>query len=177
MMEKLISTRTIYKGKILDLYKDKVILPSGRESFREVVRHRGAVAVLPWINREVILVKQYRYAVDKYLWEIPAGLKEIGETPVQTAQRELVEETKYFPRKLEKLVEFYSTPGFSDEIIHIFIATELIEDTSKNADYDEFIEVESFSREKIEKMILQGKIEDAKTLVAINLAIAQNKLN
>lgn len=176
-MEKLISTRIIYKGKILDLYQDKVILPSGRESFREVVRHRGAVAVLPWFNQKVMLVKQYRYAVDKVLWEIPAGLKEIGETPVQTAQRELVEETKYFPRKLEKLVEFYSTPGFSDEIIHIFIATELTGDNSKNADYDEFIQVQNFSRDEIEKMILQGEIEDAKTLVAINIAIAQNKLN
>jgi ADP-ribose pyrophosphatase len=161
--------RTIFRGRILNLEVDRVIEPSGVEVVREVVRHQGAAVVLPLTRDEkVVLVRQYRYAVGRFLWEVPAGHIGSGETPEQTARRELVEETGYRPRQLRKLTAVYPSPGFSDEVMHIFLATDL-EPGSASPEEDESIETGHFSVEEAMAMVSDGSIQDGKTLLSLML--------
>ena len=124
--EKTLSSEMIYEGKIVKLEKQKVELPNGRISSREIVRHGEAVAILP-IDQDgnLLLVEQFRKPIDKVILEIPAGLVEPGEEPAQAAARELEEECGVVAGKLEFVVKYYTTPGFSDEMIHLFRATDL----------------------------------------------------
>jgi len=161
--------RVIYRGRVLSLSVDRVREPGTGEVVREVVRHSGAAVVVPLADdRRLVLVRQYRYAVDEFLWEVPAGHIDPGEAPEQTARRELVEETGYYPRRLEKLVAFYPSPGFSDEIMHLYLATEL-EHRRARPDDDEAIEVGLFSLDETVEMAARGEIRDGKTLLGLML--------
>jgi ADP-ribose pyrophosphatase len=161
--------RTVYRGRILTLVVDRIIEPSGIEVEREVVRHAGAAVMLPLTDGfEVVLVRQFRYAVERFLWEVPAGHIAPGERPEETAQRELVEETGYYPHRLEKLAAVYPSPGFSDEVMHVFLATRLEKRKARPED-DESIEVGLFSVEETVAMVSEGQIADGKTLLSLML--------
>jgi ADP-ribose pyrophosphatase len=165
--------QTVYRGRILNLEVDRVIEPSGAEVVREVVRHQGAAVILPLTHEgEVVLVRQFRYAVGRFLWEVPAGHIGSGETPEETARRELVEETGYRPQQLQKLTSVYPSPGFSDEVMHIFLATEL-EPGPASPEDDESIETGLFSVEKAMEMVSDGGIQDGKTLLSLMLLKSQ----
>lgn len=166
-MEKRVSSKVIYSGKILNLRVDEVELEDGKNAKREIVEHRGAVVIIPVLeDGKIVMVKQYRYAVGKELLELPAGTMEKGEDPLTCAKRELLEETGYEAEKLERLITCYSSPGFCDEELHLFLATDL-KDGVQNPDVDEKIKVEIYEVEKLKVMIKQGSIMDAKTIAGI----------
>ncbi|MDO5563216.1 MAG: NUDIX hydrolase [Synergistaceae bacterium] len=165
-LRNIVKTEYPYKGHILDLRVDHVKFPSGSLKVREVVEHRSAVALLA-VNEagKICLVSQYRHAIDADILEIPAGLVEAGEDPDRTAVRELQEETGFKPSKLIRVMDFYSTPGFSTEAIILYYASNL--SVSKlPEDDDEFIDVFWFTPAEIAKKISDGKIKDSKTLLA-----------
>ncbi len=165
--ELMTSSNTIYRGKIVNLRVDQVSLPNGKTSRREVVEHAGAVAIVPVNeNRELLLVRQYRYAAGMALLEIPAGKLEQGEDYAACAGRELTEETGYVAGKLKHIISFYSTPGFTNEQIHLFLATELTL-KKQNLDEDEFIEVETVGLDQAQEMVISGAIRDAKSIAGI----------
>lgn len=165
--EKTIATQKIFTGKVIDLQVDDVLLPNGNVSKREIVKHPGAVAVMALTEEEkIVLVRQFRKALEKTILEIPAGKLEKGEEPLDSAHRELEEETGYQARKLEKVVSFYTSPGFADEEIHLYWATGL-EKGAFNPDEDEFVELVELSLDECFKRIETGDICDAKTIFAI----------
>lgn len=167
MYEKRIEKKRIYSGRILNLSADRVILENGKKSYRECVSHIGASAALPVLNEtEIILVRQYRYCVQRELLEIPAGLIEPNETPDQTIKRELEEEIGYTPHSLEHILTYYSTPGFSDEKLHLFIAKDLKEKSGK-LDDDEIVKPEVVKIDDAVNKIKKGEIIDGKTIIAI----------
>lgn len=169
--EKMIYSKKIYEGRIVNLRVDEVVLPDGKNTSREVVEYAGAVAVVPVNEKgELLLVRQYRYAVGETLLEIPAGKIERGEDYASSAARELVEETGYEAGNLKHLISFYSTPGFTNEQIHLFLATELAL-KKQDLDEDEFIEVETVNMKKAAEMIMSGEICDAKSVVGILTAL------
>ncbi|MGE4589280.1 MAG: NUDIX domain-containing protein [Acidaminococcaceae bacterium] len=169
LWEKHLSTETVFDGKFLKIAVDKVILPNGREAVRELVHHPGAVAILPILeDGSIVFVKQYRYPLDSVLYEIPAGKLEINEEPLKCAIRELSEETGYSAAKWSKLTTIATTPGFTDEIIHLYLA-EGLELHEQHTDDDEFIEVVTIEKEDVRKMLLAEAIFDAKTLSALYL--------
>jgi len=162
-----ISSDMIYQGKILNLRVDTVQLPNGNESKREVVEYTGAVAIVAITGkREIMLVRQYRYPAEREFIEIPAGKLEPGEKPLGCAKRELVEETGAKAGEWKQLFSFYSTPGFSNEEMHVFLALNL-EFQEQNLDDDEFVEVERVPFQKALEMVRAGDINDAKTIVGI----------
>jgi ADP-ribose pyrophosphatase len=164
---KVQDTRTVYRGRIFDVFLEKVVLPNGMTKDREVIRHPGAAAMVPLLgDGRVILIKQYRHAVDRFLWEIPAGTLERGENPLECARRELVEEIGYSAATLEKITEILPAPGYTDERIHIFIATEL-SPALQNLDADEVLEIEPTPFDRAIEMIGEGHIQDAKTIVGL----------
>ena len=157
----------VYSGKVLDLDVDQVEEPGGVLGRREVVRQRGSVAALPvHDDGRVTLVRQYRYAVDALVWELPAGRRDRGETPEEGARRELEEEVGLRARFLEPISTFWTTPGFCDEVMHLFRATGL-EAVPARPEADERIEARSFTPDEIHAMIRRGEIREGKTLVAL----------
>jgi len=170
LYEKTISSEQIFKGKVLTLFYDKVQLPDGIVATREKVCHPGAVAVVPLNDKnEVILVKQYRYPVEKILIEIPAGKLDSGEPAIKCAERELHEEVGVVNGKLTHLTKIYTSPGFSDEKMDIYLATEF-EERENNPDHDEFLHVYKAGLGECLKMIENGDISDAKSIIGIMLA-------
>ena len=170
LYEKLTTTKRLFEGKIINLRRDEVLLPNGRTGMREVVEHPGAVAVVPITTEgNIILVRQFRHPIGQVILEVPAGKLDPGEDPADCAGRELAEETGFMANKLRKLTSIYTTPGFSNEIIHLYLAEDLIE-SDKQPDEDEFIHTEVFTPEQIHQMITSGEICDAKSLVALCLA-------
>ncbi len=152
---------------MLDLDVDEVEEPGGVRGHREVVRQRGSVAALPvHDDGRVTLVRQYRYAVDALVWELPAGRIDAGETPDQGARRELEEEVGLRPRFLEPLLSFWTTPGFCDELMHLFRATGL-ERVPPRPEADERIEAALFTLPELDRMIRRGDVREGKTLVAL----------
>ncbi|MDE7163757.1 MAG: NUDIX hydrolase [Clostridia bacterium] len=163
--EEKLSSRVVYDGKILRLEVDKVRLPDGSESVRECVRHSGGAAVLLIVENKIALVKQYRYLYGKEIYEIPAGKMEAGEDPAVAALRECEEETGY-RAQVKHLLDIYPSPGYTDEIIHIYLA-ECGEFKGQHTDEGEFLTCEFIPLEKVIKMIESGEICDAKTVAAI----------
>jgi ADP-ribose pyrophosphatase len=162
-----LSSKYVYHGHNIRLRVDGVRLPSGKVTTREVVEHDGAVAIIA-IDPEnkLLLVKQFRHAADKDLLEIPAGGIDVGETPEQTALREMQEETGLMPGKLEKLCGFYAAPGYASEFLHVFLATELKPARLVAEDTDEIELIRKPLDEAIE-MIRTGEIQDAKSIAGI----------
>lgn len=167
LSEETISSQIIYEGRIIKLRKDLVRLPDGRESTREVVIHRGAVAAVPLLeDGSVVMVKQFRQAAGQELLEIPAGTLEAGEDPEACAQRELQEEIGYKPGKLRLLFSSYLAPGYSSEILHTYLAQDLVVSQTEN-DEDEFIEIVKVSFADAIELIRNGQIKDAKTICGL----------
>ncbi|CAK7016224.1 NUDIX hydrolase [Tissierella carlieri] len=168
--EKTMKSDKLYEGKLLNLRVDTVEIPDKKYSKREIVEHPGGVAVIPVTDdNSIILVKQYRKAVERFLLEVPAGKLELNEEPRETAVRELKEETGYEAKKLEYLLEFYTSPGFSNEKIYLFLATDLVEG-EPTPDVGEFIETVKYNIEDLIKMVERGEITDSKTIIGINFA-------
>ncbi|MFH1548447.1 MAG: NUDIX hydrolase [Candidatus Omnitrophota bacterium] len=169
MEEKTFKSKLIYKGKILSLRLDDVILPNGKTTTREIVEHPGAVAILPLIDKDkFLLVKQFRTPIRKTLLEIPAGKIEKGENIKECAKRELIEETGYKTDNLKKLASVYLAPGYSSEIIHIFLAKNLKKSIA-NPDDDEVIQNVILERKEALNKIISGEINDSKTIIAVML--------
>jgi len=165
--KKILSSTYIYKGKIIKLRQDKVKLPDDRETIREIVEHPGAIVILALTDdKKVVMIRQFRGPADEVLWELPAGTVEEGEDLVRCAKRELEEETGYYPRKIKKLVSFFSTPGFCNERLTLFLAEDL-EKRRKNEDTDEFIKVELIKPNEALKLVKENIIKDAKTIIGI----------
>jgi len=163
------STKNIYSGKVVTLNIDTVTLPNGVTIDLEVVRHPGAAAVVPLKdNGTVVLIKQFRHAADGFIYEIPAGKLHPGEDPKHCAARELEEEIGYQAGKLELLSSIFTAPGFTDEVIHIYKATELAKGR-QNLDRDEVLEIVEVSLQEAIDMIRVGRIRDAKTMVGLQM--------
>lgn len=167
--EKTIKSEQIFSGNIIDLQVDDVLLPNGKEAKREMIKHPGAVAVIPITeDNKIIFVEQYRKPLEKPLVEIPAGKLEPNENPLAAAVRELEEETGYTTNDLSFVTSFYTSPGFADEIIHIYITDQLrkLENPPKGDD-DEFVEVIELTLEEAKQYVIDERIHDAKTNYAI----------
>ena len=167
LFEKKLSSRQIFDGVVVKLFVDRVELPNGQTSVREIVRHPGAVCVVPVTDEgEVIMVRQFRYAFGQVLLEIPAGKTEPGEDPLLAAMRELEEETGTVAEKIEHIGELYTTVAIIDEKIQMYLATGL---SYKNAhpDEDEFLEVVKLPLDTLVNMVMNGEIKDSKTQVAL----------
>jgi len=169
--EKTLESKRIYKGKIVQLRVDTVSLPDGKTKKREIVVHPGAAAIVALMNRdeekEVLLVEQYRKAVENKTLEIPAGTLEEGESPEECARRELMEETGFIASKLNKLVEFYPSPGFSSEIIHIFKASGL----KKVADVHAELPIRFVPLKELLTLIRKGEVRDGKTVIGVLMVL------
>ncbi len=172
MKPEIISTESIYKGRIFDVSLAE-IREGETEYKREIISHKGSAVIVPvFADQTVALVKQYRHAAGKYLLEIPAGSLDENENPETGARRELEEEIGVTAGKIEKLTEFYVSPGFLTEKMHVFLATDLTE-THQNLEEDELIEIEKITFEQAFEKIRNSKIEDAKTIVGLILAGAK----
>jgi ADP-ribose pyrophosphatase len=169
LVEKTIRKEKIFNGKVVQLYVEDVQLPNGKTSKREVIKHPGAVAIIP-ITKEgkLVLVRQYRKALERVLIEIPAGKLEKGEEPLATAQRELEEETGYRAQSMRHIVSFYTSPGFADELIHLYMAEglEKLKDAA-SLDEDEFVDILEVTLEEALEMLEKREIYDAKTAYAL----------
>ena len=172
MKPEVISTEPIYKGKIFDVSLAD-IREGETEYKREIVSHKGSAVIVPvFEDKTVALVKQYRHAAGKYLSEIPAGSLDENENPEEGARRELEEEIGVTAGNIEKLTEFYVSPGFLTEKMHVFLATDLTK-TQQNLEEDELIEIEKITFEQAFEKIKNGEIEDAKTMVGLIMAGAK----
>lgn len=171
LVEKKIDGKQIYEGRILDLEVDRVLLASGNEATREVVRHKGAVVVLPLhADRRIEFVRQYRYPMGEVLLELPAGKLDPGEEPIACAGRELAEETGWKPIEIHELGSFFTTPGFTDEVLHAFVATPLEPAPEAVQDPDEAIENVTMTIEDALDACRDGSIQDSKTIATLFLA-------
>ncbi|MGG1942405.1 NUDIX hydrolase [Paenibacillus polymyxa] len=164
--EKTVSTQPIFEGKVITVQVDTVELPDGSTGKREIVKHPGAVAILALHEGKMLVVDQYRQAMGRCEVEIPAGKLERGEDPMEAAGRELREETGYTAKSLKLLHSFYTSPGFADEIIHLYVAEEL-ERGEMEPDEDEFLELFEVTLEEAHTLIREGRISDAKTILAV----------
>lgn len=168
-MTRVLSSRRIYDGKVLALDVDDVEEPGGVRATREVVRHRGSVAALPvHADGRLVLVRQYRHPVAAEVWELPAGRLDPGETPEQGALRELEEEVGLRAGRLERLATYFTTPGFCDEVMHLFRASDLTE-VPPRPEADERIEVLTVTLVEAREMLRSGELREGKTLVAVLL--------
>jgi ADP-ribose pyrophosphatase len=167
-----VSSRRVYTGRIIDLDVDTVRFPDGSLGELEMIRHPGASAVVPFLSEptgedpQVLLIRQYRYAANAYLYEVPAGRLEPGETPEACARRELEEETGCRAQRIEALTSIYTTPGFTDEKIHLFAAYGLTAGQVQR-DADEFMEVKTLPLTETLAMMARGEIVDGKTIAAL----------
>ena len=168
--EKTIKENLLYRGKVLDFYVDDVLLPNGKTAKREIVKHSGGSAVLLEKDGKVLLVKQFRYAYKKEIYEIPAGKINKSEQPIETARRELEEECGYRADDLTLLFTMYPSTGYTNEIIYIYKAVNPIK-TQINLDEDEFLSSKWFEVKELKKMIKSGEICDGKTLLALSTII------
>ncbi|WP_202076803.1 NUDIX domain-containing protein [Caldalkalibacillus salinus] len=165
--ERTIGSQSIYEGKIIRVQVDDVQLPNGHTSKRELVKHPGAVAIVPFTaDEKMVLIRQFRKPLEKEIYEIPAGKLESGEDPVICAQRELAEETGYQTEHMSYITSFYTSPGFADEILYLYEATALISGEAQ-PDQDEFVERVEVTLEQALQLMKEEKIHDAKTCYAL----------
>lgn len=164
-----VTSQPIFKGRVISLKVDEVTLPNGKLAKREIINHPGAVAVIAITDDgKLLVVEQYRKALERSIIEIPAGKLEPGEQPEVTARRELEEETGYACGELTYIQTFATSPGFADEVIHLYVARELtLLDESAALDDDEFVELLAVTLEEAEQMMADGRIYDAKTAFAV----------
>lgn len=165
--EKTVKSEYLYKGRVLNLKKDEIALPSGKSSVREIVEHGGGCAVLCVKDGKILLVRQFRYAYKKVIIEIPAGKINAGEPPEQTAVRELEEECGLKAKSVKLLCEIYPSPGYTNEIIRLF-KTEKFEKGEVCFDDDEYVESFWLDISVAKEMAKNGEINDAKTLIALS---------
>lgn len=167
LSEKKIESKSIFSGKIIRLFHDTVLLPNGKETFREVIRHGGAVCIVALDeNDNVVIEKQYRYPYNKIITEIPAGKKEKDEDALLCAKRELSEETGISASRWEYLGEYYPSVAISDEVIHMYAARNLTYEET-HPDEDEFIQIDKINIKELVDMIMRGEIADGKTQTAV----------
>ncbi|MFD1885143.1 NUDIX hydrolase [Paenibacillus wenxiniae] len=164
--EVTLSTEPIFDGKVIRVQLDTVRLPNGEIGKREIVRHNGAVAVLAIHHDRMIVVEQFRQPLGRTQVEIPAGKLEPGEDPGDAIARELKEETGYTAKQLKLLYSFYTSPGFADELIHLYLADELVQGEAQ-LDEDEFLEMSAITLDEAYEQIRAGRISDAKTIMAV----------
>lgn len=169
LKEEQIASKNVFVGRMLHVQVDDVRLPDGRKATRELVRHPGAAAVVPVLpDGRIVLVRQFRYPLGRETLEIPAGKLEPGEDPQECVLRELQEEAGYKAEVIKHLSTICTAPGFTDEVIHLYEASQL-QPSQLQPDDDEFLQVQVFTPEEIRKMIHSGEIEDAKTIVSLLL--------
>jgi ADP-ribose pyrophosphatase len=167
-----LSSRRVYSGRIISLDIDTVRFPNGSVGELEMIRHPGAAAVVPFLSDptgddpQILLLRQYRYAAEGFLYEIPAGRLDPGEEPIECARRELIEETGCEAKRMQHLYTFHTTPGFTDEKIHAFMAVGLTTGESRH-ETDEFITIETMTLSRALGLIETGDIKDAKTALSI----------
>jgi ADP-ribose pyrophosphatase len=167
MSVKVNNSDVIHEGRVFKLIKENITLQNGVTINLEIIRHPGAAAIVPlFSNHTVILIKQYRHAIGDFIWEIPAGTLSQSETPLQCAKRELIEETGFSADAWKELGRITPVPGYSDELIHIFMATHLAPAKQK-LDKDEILNVHKVKLDDAMKMIYKGKIQDSKTISAL----------
>jgi ADP-ribose pyrophosphatase len=168
-LARVVSHRRVYAGRVLSVDLDEIEEPGDIRATREVVRHPGSVVILAVDDQDrLVLVRQYRYPVDDVIWEIPAGRQDPGESPEAGARRELEEEVGARAANVELLSSFYATPGYCDEVMHLFRATGLRKEAARPED-DEHIEARWVPLEEARAMAARGEVKDAKTLVALML--------
>ena len=170
-----VKSRRVYTGKIISVDVDTVQFPDGSIGELEMIRHPGASAVVPFLSDprgedpQVLMIRQYRYAADGYLYEIPAGRLDHGENPRDCAVRELKEETGCTAEHFDHLLTMYTTPGFTDEKIHLFMATGLVAGETKH-EVDEFLDLHPMRLSRALEMVEAGEIQDAKTVIGLLFA-------
>ena len=168
--EKTVSTKEIFDGRIIKVNVDTVTLPNGKEATRELVNHPGGVGIVAVDeNKNVFLVSQFRKPFDKVITEIPAGKLEYGEDPLEAAKREFEEEIGYSAGKIQSIGAYYASPGFCNEVIHLYLATDLTE-VGQHPDEDEFLNISKRPLDELYKEVLSGQVMDGKTATAILIA-------
>jgi ADP-ribose pyrophosphatase len=168
LVESEIASETVFKGVLLEVRKDRVLLPNGKESLREYIVHPGAVVVLAFLdNGKLLFERQFRYPLRRVFLELPAGKIDPGEPILDTARRELLEETGYVAASWEHLGVMHPCIGYSDERIEIFAARELHLAGEKQLDHNEFLDVIEISPEEAKAAVFRGEISDAKTITAL----------
>ncbi len=164
-----VASRPVFNGEILKVRVDEVRMPSGHVVEREIITHGGAVGIIPVTeDNKIILVEQYRHAVAKMLLEIPAGKLDPGEAPEDCARRELIEETNQAPGRLTPISSFFTSPGYSNEIFHLYVAEDLSQEVAEEAE-EEIVGVVEVTVDEAVQMIKDGRIEDGKTIAAIGM--------
>lgn len=167
LIEKKVSSENVFDGRLLHVYNDVISLPNGKTSTREYIKHQGAVAVVPVTDdNEIIVVRQYRYPIERVTIEIPAGKLDKGEEPLAAAKRELSEETGVESADITYLGGLYPSVAYTDEIIHMYMAKNL-KYGQAHADDDEFLDVVKIPVDKFVDMIMNGEIMDSKTQAAV----------
>jgi ADP-ribose pyrophosphatase len=168
LRDRVLSSETIFEGEVLTLRVDQVEAADGHHSSREVVVHRGAVGIVCVHDGDIVLVKQYRHATGEELLEIPAGKLDPGEQPDETVARELVEEVGLHPRSLEHLATYYTTPGFTNELFHLYLCTDAEVRPGKTDD-GEVVEVVRRPVSSLRELLASGEVRDAKSLLGLAL--------
>ena len=170
-----VESKRIYEGRIINFRVDKLRIATGQEVTREVVEHNGGVTIACQpAPGQVVLIKQYRYSIDQELLELPAGRIEEGEDPMLAAQRELTEETGYQARNWSELVRMYTAPGFCNEMLYVYKATDVIE-VGKDLDEDEETEVIVMSVEEAWALVMAGKVQDSKTIAGVGMLFGMQR--
>jgi ADP-ribose pyrophosphatase len=169
LVEQTQKKELVYRGKFLECYVDQVVLPNGKPATREYLHHPGAIAAVPVLdNGQIILVKQFRYPAGRVLLEIPAGKLETAESPEECVRRELTEEIGFEPQQVIHLASVWTTPGFTDEIIHLYLAKGL-QPLRRAMDNDEFLEVVTMDKKEVFKHLYEDQLIDGKTALAFML--------
>ena len=167
LLESFVSKKTVWRGNAVDFDVDTVRLPNGKLATREYISHPGAVGVVPFLNRDtIVMVRQYRHPVGEVTLELPAGKIDPRESILTCIKRELAEETGYTARAFTPLIRYWPTPAFANEVLHLYVATGLKEGRA-NADEDEFLEVVNVPFRKAIEMVRRGKIRDSKTVIGL----------
>ncbi len=173
-----LSQRVIYSGRVFQAELDRVQLPNGRKAAFEIVRHRGSVVLIAQPARDrIVLIRQFRYVIDKWVWELPAGSREAGEPFARCARRECEEEIGLSPGRVRRLTALYPTPGFCDEVMVFYHCTDLRRPVrAVEQDVDEQLEPRVFRLTEVRRMIRQGAIIDMKTVVGLGLVGPERQL-